>query len=91
MNRIEMDKTVAEIRELKRMGDEIAAQITALQEQLKEQMTADGVDVLAGTDWKASWKTITSERVDTVSLKKFFGDDLKPFIKISTTRRFTLS
>ena len=52
MSTIEIASKVAELRELKRMAEDINAEIEALQDSIKDHMAANEVDELAGTDWK---------------------------------------
>lgn len=65
-----MDRKVKELRELKRMQEELAAEIEAIQDELKAHMDAHGMDTLLGFDWKVTWKSVTSSRLDTTTLKR---------------------
>lgn len=85
-----LDSQIHELRELRRMADELAAAIDTIQDAIKAEMTAAGVDVLTGSDWKAVWKPITSSRIDTAALKKALPDLAAQFTKVSTVRRFSV-
>ena len=87
----ELDMKVKELRELKRMADELAGEIEALQDGIKAHMTAQNTDTLTGTDWKITWKEVTSNRLDSTALKKELPDIAARFMKASTSRRFTLA
>ena len=87
----ELDMKVKELRELKRMADELAGEIEALQDGIKAHMTEQDTDTLTGTDWKATWKEVTSNRLDSAALKKELPDIAARFMKASTSRRFTLA
>ena len=50
MSTIEMDGKIKELRELRRMAEELQAEIDSLQDTIKAEMTARNVDTLAGTD-----------------------------------------
>ena len=63
----------------------------ALKDQLKAQMTAAGVDTLAGAEHKATYKAVTSSRVDTAALKKDLPDVAARYTKATETRRFTFA
>ena len=54
-------------------------------------MTARNVDTLIGADWKATWKEVTSNRLDGTSLKKELPDIAARYTKASVSRRFTLA
>lgn len=65
-----IDSTMKELAEYIRMGEEIAANIDALKDALKQYMRETGVDSLTGTEHKASYKAVVSSRIDTTALKK---------------------
>ncbi len=91
MSATEINAKVKELRELRRMADELAAEIEAVQDSIKSQMDAQGVDTLAGTDWKVTWKPVTSARLDSSALKKELPEIAARFMKQTTTRRFVLA
>ncbi len=86
-----LDSRIHELRELRRMADELTAAIDTIQDAIKAEMTAAGVDVLTGSDWKAVWKPITTSRIDTAALKKALPDLAAQFTKTSTVRRFSVA
>lgn len=86
-----LDSQIHELRELRRMADELAAAIDTIQDAIKAEMTAAGVDVLTGSDWKAVWKPVTTSRIDTAALKKALPDLAQQFTKVSTVRRFSVA
>lgn len=87
----ELDMKVKELRELKRMQDELAGEIEALQDGIKAHMMEQNTDTLTGTDWKVTWKAVTSNRMDTTALKKELPDIAARYTKASVSRRFTLA
>lgn len=86
-----LDSQIHELRELRRMADELATAIDTIQDAIKAEMTAADVDVLTGSDWKAVWKPVTSSRIDTAALKKALPDLAAQFTKTSTVRRFSVA
>lgn len=86
-----LDSQIHELRELRRMADELATAIDTIQDAIKAEMTAAGVDTLTGSDWKAVWKPVTSSRIDTAALKKALPDLAAQFTKVSTVRRFSVA
>ena len=91
MSATEINAKVKELRELRQMADELAAEIEAVQDSIKSQMDAQGVDTLAGVDWKVTWKPVTSARLDSSALKKELPEIAARFMKQTTTRRFVLA
>lgn len=86
-----MNTKVKELRELKRMQDELAAEIEAIQDEIKAVMTAQDADTLTGADWKITWKSVTSNRLDTAALKKALPEVAQAFTRETTARRFVLA
>lgn len=86
-----IDSIMKELAEYIRMQEEAAAMAESLKDQLKERMTAAGVESLAGSEHKATYKTVTSSRVDTTALKKELPEVAARYTKTTTTRRFTFA
>lgn len=82
---------VNDLREYRRMVEDLEAEITAIQDSLKAHMSAAGVDELAGADYKITWKPVTTSRLDTAALKAAAPELVAQFQKASTTRRFTVA
>ncbi len=91
MGTIELSSKVKELRELRRMADELAAEIDSLSDTIKAEMTAREVDELTGDDFKITWKIVTSSRLDTSALKKALPDVAERFTKTTSSRRFTVA
>lgn len=87
----ELSKKVQELREYKRMADELAGEITAIEDEIKAHMTAEGTDTLSGTDYKVTWKTVKSARFDSTAFKKAAPDMYKAFTKETESKRFTIA
>ncbi len=86
-----IDSIMKELAEYIRMQEEAAAMVESLKDQLKERMTAAGVDSLAGSEHKATYKAVTSSRVDAAALKKELPEVAARYTKTTTTRRFTFA
>ena len=67
MSNTEIQSKVNELRELRRMADELTAEIESIQDAIKAHMTAIDADTLMGADYKITWKTVTSSRFDQIS------------------------
>lgn len=85
----EMTSKVQELMELKRMQEELEAEITTLQDEIKAGM-GDREQVTAGA-YKIIWKPITSSRLDSAALKKALPEVAERFTKVTTVRRFTVN
>lgn len=91
MSTIELSKKMQELRELRRMADEIQSEIDAITDLFKAEMDIRSTDELAGTDWKVSWKPVTSSRLDAAALKKALPEVAERFSKTTTVRRFSIA
>lgn len=85
-----MNAKVKELRELRRMANELAGEIEAIQDEIKAHMTEQNADTLTGIDWKITWKSVTSKRLDSTALKKALPDVVAQFTKESVSKRFVL-
>lgn len=86
-----IDSIMKELAEYIRMQEEAAAMVESLKDQLKERMTAAGVESLAGSEHKATYKAVTSSRVDTAAIKRDMPEVAARYTKTTTTRRFTFA
>ena len=84
-----MEAKVHELMELKRMKEELEAEIAATEDAIKAVMGDDEL-LLAGS-YKVSWKTFTSSRVDTTALKKALPEVAAAYTKTITGRRFSIN
>ena len=91
MSANEMESKIKELRELRRMADEIAAEIETLQDAIKSEMTARNTDTLTGANWKVTWKAVTSKRFDSAAFKKTHGELYEQYSKETTSKRFLIA
>lgn len=91
MSSRELDSKIKELRELRRFAEEIAAEIDALTDSIKAEMTARSADELTGNDWHVTWKPVKSSRLDGAALRKAMPEVAAQFTRESTTRRFILA
>ena len=87
----EIERKVADLRELRRMADELAAEIAATEDSLKAHMTTLGADELHGPSFKITWKEVTSSRLDSKAMKAEAPALWERFSKQTTTRRFIVA
>ena len=80
---------ITELMELKRMRDELYAEIQAAEDEIKQAMGDD--DTLLAGPFKVIWKAVTSSRLDSTALKKALPEIAARFMKQTTTRRFSIN
>jgi len=86
-----INEIMKELAQWQRIQEEAAEAVEALKDKIKEHMTAAGVDTLTGDEHKATYKTVTSSRIDTTALKKDLPDVANKYTKTTETKRFTFA
>lgn len=90
MSMKELESKARELRELKRMREELDAEISAAEDEIKAYMSATNVDTITAGEYKIAWKVVTSSRLDSAALKRSMPELVKLYTKTTTTRRFTV-
>lgn len=86
-----INEIMSELAQYTRIAEEAAATAEALKDQLKQYMLENQLDTLSGDEHKATYKTVTSSRIDTTALKKALPDVATAYTKTTETRRFTFA
>lgn len=89
MSNLNMEAKVKELMELKRMKEELEAEIATAEDAIKAVM-GDEETLFAGA-FKVSWKSFTSSRLDGTALKKALPEIAAQFTKQTTGRRFSIN
>ena len=82
---------MAELAQYTRMAEEIAATVDGLKDAIKKYMEENQLETLTGNEHKATYKTVTSSRIDTAALKKGHPDIATQYTKTTETKRFTFA
>ena len=88
MSNPNMEAKVHELMELKRMKEELEAEIAAAEDAIKAVMGDE--ELLTAGAYKVSWSNVTSSRIDTSALKKALPDIAAAYTKTTTVRRFSV-
>ena len=80
-----------ELAQYIRMQEDISETIEGLKDQIKAYMQENGLETLASDEHKATYKTVTSSRIDTTAFKKAFPSMAEQFTKTTTSTRFTFN
>jgi len=87
----ELTAKLRELKELKAMASELEVEITAIEDELKNEMASRGVDEMIVDVFKVTWKTVTSHRFDSTAFKKANADLYNLFTKETTSKRFVVA
>ncbi len=87
MTNEELTRKIKELREMQRLIEEAEA------EQLKDEIKAHmgSTEELSVGEYKVTYKTVCSNRIDTAALKKRLPDIAAAFTKQTSTRRFCIA
>ena len=85
----EMEVKARELRQLQALIEEAQAEAEAIKDAIKAAM-GDSESVQAG-EYRITWKTVTSARIDTSALRKALPDVAERFTKETVMRRFMIS
>ncbi|MEE1263154.1 hypothetical protein [Ruminococcus sp.] len=91
MTKNEMIKKIEELQELESFIEEIKAEAETIKDSIKAEMLDRDIEELAAGQYIVRWTSILSNRFDTTSFKKQFGDLYKSFTKQTSSRRFSIS
>ena len=87
----ELNKVAKNLMDVRSMIATLEAEAEALTDQIKAAMTERGEETLQGDGWRASWKNVTSSRLDGIALKAAMLEVAEKFTKTTTTTRFTIT
>lgn len=87
----ELISKLNDLAQLRRLADDLDAEITAIQDEIKAHMAAAQTDTLTAGAFRVVWKSVTSTRIDTAALRRELPEVWQEYGKTTTTKRFTVS
>lgn len=87
----ELISKLNDLAQLRRLADDLDAEITAIQDEIKAHMAAAQTDTLTAGAFRVVWKSVTSTRIDTAALRRELPEVWQEYGKTTTTKRFTIS
>lgn len=91
MSTNEMTSKIRELKELKAMAEELAQEITAIEDAIKAELTARNAEEMTVDVYKIRWTKVTSSRFDSASFKKAMPELYGQFTKTTQSRRFSIA
>ena len=85
----EIESKVRELRQLQALIEEAQAEAETIKDALKAHM-GDSEEMHVG-EYKVTWKTVTSSRLDAAALRKAIPDVAAAFTRPVITRRFCVA
>ena len=88
---MDINAIMTELAQYKRLQEDATAMVESLTDTLKQYMADNRLETLTGTEHKATYKTVTSSRLDTAALKQALPDIAAQYTKTTETKRFIFS
>lgn len=89
MNINEIESKVRELRQLQALIEEATVEAEAIKDSIKAHM-GDSEELRAG-EYKVTWQTVTSSRLDGKALKAALPEVAQRFTRTTTCRRFCVA
>jgi len=91
MSRNEIVAKIEALNEWEAVIEEAKAEAEAIRDSIKQEMLERETEELTAGQYIVRWTSVLTNRFDTTSFKKTYGDLYKAFTKQSASRRFTIS
>ena len=91
MTKKEIIAQIELMNEWERVIEEAKAEVEAIKDSIKAEMTDRDLDELEAGSYIVRYKTVATSRFDSTAFKKTYEDLYKAFLKQSTSRRFSIS
>ena len=78
----------SELAQYTRIMEEAATTVDGLKDEIKRYMEDHNTNILTGNEHKATYKAVTSSRLDSTALKKDMPDIAAQYTKTTETKRF---
>ena len=91
MNNVELNRKIDELNEWELLLEEGKAHAEALKDEIKEDLHEKNLEELNTGKYIIRWTSIVSNRFDTTSFKKRFGELYKQFTKPVESKRFSIA
>ena len=91
MSTIEIASKIEALKELEALIEEAKAEAESLRDEIKAEMLNRNTEEMEAGQYIVRWTSVLSQRFDTTSFKKAYGDLYKDFTKQTASRRFSIS
>ena len=91
MSKNELVAKIEALNEWEAVIEEAKAEAEAIRDSIKQEMLERETEDLTAGQYIVRWTSVLTNRFDTTSFKKTYGDLYKAFTKQSASRRFTIS
>ena len=91
MSTIEITSKIEALKDLEALIEEAKAEAETLRDEIKAEMLNRNTEEMEAGQYIIRWTSVLSQRFDTTSFKKVYGDLYKEYTKQVASRRFSIS
>ena len=91
MSKNELVSKIEALNEWEALMEEAKAEAEAIRDSIKQEMLDRDTEELTAGQYIIRWTSVLSNRFDTTSFKKVYGDLYKTFTKQVSSKRFCIS
>jgi predicted phage-related endonuclease len=91
MVQMELEAKVKALKEYKLLKEDLEAQITSIEDEIKAELTAREVEEIVAGPFKIRWTKFITNRFDTTGFKAAHKDIYDLFTKPQESRRFSVA
>ena len=91
MSTIEITSKIEALKDLEALIEEAKAEAETLRDEIKAEMLNRNTDEMEAGQYIIRWTSVLSQRFDTTSFKKVYGDLYKEYTKQTASRRFSIA
>ena len=91
MSTIEITSKIEALKDLEALIEEAKAEAENLRDEIKAEMLNRNTEEMEAGQYIIRWTSVLSQRFDTTSFKKVYGDLYKEYTKQTASRRFSIA
>ena len=91
MSTIEITSKIEALKDLEALIEEAKAEAETLRDEIKTEMLNRNIEEMEAGQYIIRWTSVLSQRFDTTSFKKVYGDLYKEYTKQTASRRFSIA
>ena len=91
MSTIEITSKIEALKDLEALIEEAKDEAETLRDEIKAEMLNRNTEEMEAGQYIIRWTSVLSQRFDTTSFKKVYGDLYKEYTKQTASRRFSIA
>lgn len=91
MSTVEITSKIEELKELEALIRQAEAEVEALKDEIKAEMTKQGKEEMNAGRYIVRWTNVVSNRFDSATFKKEMAEVYNRYTKQTESRRFSIT